>query len=218
MKINKKIIFILLGLFLIVWITYASWWKAWGGVKWIGENDQSQRFEAHTWTLLDWVTWYYIDTYTWLKWQAYDSDKSWYNAIDDTGSGDLAWTASSFYIEPTWNGSNYIRTYETTEDWWHSIWSTIEWDDTDYPAFSYCVNLWPGWRLPTKREIFSIMTDSTTNDDWKYTALPSITDTLYWSSTDNAGSNYSAWTGYFTTGATVYFSETSKHRVLCIHD
>ena len=193
MKKSKKIIFIFISLSVMIWATYAATtWKAWWWVKWIAENDQSTRFTDFTTNTSDYGTWYYLDTYTNLKWAAQDS---W------TG---LVWSTNSSYTEPTWNWTSY--TYPS--------WRT----DTDYPAFKHCTDKWSGWRLPTKRELFSIMTDK--KPDWMsyYTALPSITNSGYWSSTTYDANTAGAWYGNFNGGYTYYYNKTNTNRILCIHD
>jgi len=189
---KNKILLIILSLFIIIWTTYASW-QAWGWVKWIWETDQSNRFTDYSNNTLDYWIWYYLDTYTWLKWAAQDS----WNY--------LQWATNTSYTEPTWNWSSY-----TYPSWRIS---------SDYPAFKYCTDLWDWWRLPTKREIFSIITDVKPSWMSHCTALPFLlSSNNYWSSTVNARLTSYAWYGEFLSGTISNTTKKFNAMVLCIHD
>jgi hypothetical protein len=140
---------------------------------------------------LDWVQDYYVQSCTWLKWEITSSTTTY------------EWATNTAYTEPSWDWTNY----DYVSEW------RVE---TDYPAFQYCTDKWPEWRLPTRKEMFSIMTDTKLNNNWNYyTKLEAITSLYYWSST-----SYSAfaWIGYFWTGGLNYNTKTDSLKVLCIHD
>ncbi len=207
MKNYKKILLLLLWILIIAGTTYA--WKAWGWVKWIWEVDQSNRFEDHSSDNTYW-TWYYLDTYTQLKWQA----QTWPYWLKWASWSTDSWDDNYYanYPEPVWDWSSY--TYNPPS-WWV---------DTDYQAFKYCESLWgwnKWWRLPTKKELFSIITDinSEKNSSWKYTQLPSITQGGCWSSTASAFYSSNAWYGNFGHGYVYFFVKyyTSIYTI-CVHD
>ena len=206
MKTYKKILLLLLWILIIATTTYA--WKAWGWVKWIWEVDQSNRFTDYSTNTSDYGTWYYLDTYTWLKWQA----QTWPYWLKWASGSTDSWDSNYYanYEEPVWNWSSY--TYNPPS-WWV---------DTDYQAFKYCEWIWDHhWRLPTKNELFSIVIDvnSQKNSSGKYTQLPSITQSYYWSSTAYANFSSYAWYGYFNYGTVGYNNKTSTDKyTICVHD
>jgi len=142
--------------------------------------------------LLDWVKNYYIQSCTWLKWETMDSQII------------LQWSKNSIYIEPTWNWINYD----------YPKWRI----ETDYPAFKYCTDKWIWWRLPTKKEIFSIMTNVEKNSHNVFTKLESIYTNHYWSSTVYSNDIQNARFGKFWAGYFIFNKKLSKFHVICIHD
>lgn len=158
---------------------------------------------------LDGVTGYYIQSCNWLKWEANPT----------IGSSNPAWSSNTAYPEPVWDGTKYLRTRTTISASWYLTWTTILTGHTDYPAFALCVSKWAWWRLPTKRELFSIMTVSKPTWMTYYTALPSITSNYYWSATMYRDSTTYAWNGYFILGTTSIYTKTDTYnRSICIHD
>ena len=211
MKKNKKIIiFILLSVFISISWVFAynnNWfWLAWNWVKWIWSS------ETWTWRYMQVTVWWvsaYLDTFTWLKWEANPT----------IGSSNPAWSSNTAYPEPVWDGTKYIRTRTTISASWYLTWTTILTGHTDYPAFALCVSKWAWWRLPTKRELFSIMTASKPTWMTYYTALPSITSPRYWSATMDRSNTTGAWYGYFYNGSTDNLTKTfTNSRSICIHD
>ena len=210
MKKNKKIIiFILLTVFISISGVFAynnNWfWLAWNWVKWIWSS------ETWTWRYMQVSVWWvsaYLDTFTWLKWEQ-----------NPTTALTPAWSSSWAYAEPVWDGIKYIRTWTTISASWYLTWTTILTGDTDYPAFALCVSKWSWWRLPTKRELFSIMTVSKPSWMNYYTALPSVTYTYYWSATMYRLSSTSAWYGPFlNANMNVNTKTNTGYRSICIHD
>jgi hypothetical protein len=144
--------------------------------------------------LLDWVQDYYVQSCTWLKWETTSS------------AGTYQWATNDAYTEPSWNWTSY----DYASEW------RVE---ADYPAFQYCTAKWTWWRLPTKKEILSIMSDTETNNNWSYyTKLESITTENYWSSTFYAFTALRAWNSHFSSNSLGYPFRTDSHQVLCIHD
>ncbi len=206
MKKTTKLLLLLIWILIIAGTTYATW-KAWGWVKWISETANEQkadRFTDFSWNTVDYWTWYYLDTYTWLKWAAQDSGVSlkWASGSRDSWDDNYY----TYYPEPVWDGSSY--TYNPPNLW----------VDTDYQAHKFCEGLWDGhWRLPTKNEMYSIMTYEKTSGMPYYTALESITNYNLWSSTVGASIYYAnGWS--FNIGNLNYGQKDRARRVLCIHD
>jgi hypothetical protein len=141
-----------------------------------------------------------------------------------------AWWWVTWIWEP---GTTSRFTWPTTIDWvsaytdsftWFNWQATqtswdVQWDGMNWAAsFTHCTNLWWAWRLPTKEEMFSIMTDREVNWSGRYTKLESITDPSYWSSTPSPFDINYAWDGGFWSGTVVTNSKTYHRQVLCIHD
>ena len=83
----------------------------------------------------------------------------------------------------------------------------------------YCESLWEWWRVPTKREFMSIITDIKPSGMDYYTALLSISSENYWSSITNIYSNKNAWGVNLNYGRLLGFYKDSETRdTICIHD
>lgn len=214
MKLNKKILYVFWLLFIFVSVAYASLWKAWWWVKWISENSNDQainRFTNYTWDSLDWV-WYYLDTYTWLKWASVGSTYA-INWVDSCSTSSSSNNYCVKYPEPEWNWTNYIY---TLPPYWYQ-------NENFFEAHKYCDNLWNWnwWRLPTKNEFISIMTDDFIWTSW-YTALPSIAwRNGYWSSSVSLNAwnweNF-AWYADFTSGRVRNTYKYELKYAICVHD
>jgi hypothetical protein len=141
---------------------------------------------------------YYIQWSTGLKWGT-------------SGTGNLKWANCNNYIdcdvysEPIWNWTIYD----------YPNWKSA----SDYPAFKYCTDKWTGWRLPTKNELFNIIILKTKNSSGYSTYLPSITNDIYWSSTESDPDTKSAQCGLMGYGSV---SNTYKLDIdlytICVHD
>ena len=196
MKKITKILLLLLWILIISWTTYSTW-QAWGWVNWIAKDEVEQkanRFTDLSLNTADYWIWYYLDTYTWLKWAAQDS------------AANLRWALNRGYTEPTWNWTNYI--YPTGNS------------ESDYPAFVYCDDLWwwNNWRLPSRKELSSIITDAIPFWMTYYTALPSILQDEYWSSTSSNINSDRTWRGRFHEGYMLDNNKDDSKYALCIHD
>ena len=70
-------------------------------------------------------------------------------------------------------------------------------------AKTYCAGLnlgGTGWRLPTAKELQTIVDDSRTNPSIDTTAFPSTPADVFWSSSPLAGSSSYAWVVFFNVG------------------
>jgi Protein of unknown function (DUF1566) len=102
----------------------------------------------------------------------------------------------------TANGTVYDTKTKLT--WQQTIASgTYDWAG----AKTYCAGLslnGIGWRLPTCKELQTIVDDSRTNPSIDATAFPSTPADWFWSSSPLAGSSSYAWSVYFSAGHTFY--------------
>jgi len=212
MKTYKKILLLLLGILIITGTTYA--WKTWGGVKWIwesAENQKDNRFEDHSDNTSDYGTWYYLDTYTNLKWQANNAeDLAWAKDCSKNNSDDnYCWE----YLDPVWDWSKYDYTDKIPVD-------CDECSEDDFQVHKYCESLWEWWRVPTKREFMSIITDIKPAGMNYYTALPSISSKNYWSNITYTNDIRYAWYTNFSEGCmlNIYKYYDNTKNIICIHD
>jgi formylglycine-generating enzyme required for sulfatase activity len=86
-------------------------------------------------------------------------------------------------------------------------------------ATTYCQSLslaGTGWRLPTSKELQTIVDYSQSNPSIDPTAFPATPATYFWSSSPLAGSPSSAWFVYFSSGITGFFDVTSSTDVRCV--
>ena len=95
--------------------------------------------------------------------------------------------------------------------------SSEDWDD----AVEYCDKLvihgMKNWRLPTFRELFSIV-DYTRINPAINPIFSYVNEGTYWTSTDFASTSSRAWTIDFRTGETYYSMKTTNHAVRCAKD
>ena len=100
--------------------------------------------------LIDWKLWtqdsYYLDSVTWLAWQT--EIKEW-----------LAWAKSNDHRQPVWDWTEY---------------SYPAWDKSEYPAFEYCRSLGSKWRVPTIKELVTLVNFEGFNDNWWQSFHPGI--------------------------------------------
>ena len=73
-----------------------------------------------------------------------------------------------------------------------------------------------GWRLPTCKELQTIVDDSQTNPSIDTTAFPSTPAAWFWSSSPVAGSSSYAWGVYFDFGDTYGYDITNTNYVRCV--
>ena len=86
-------------------------------------------------------------------------------------------------------------------------------------AKAYCAGLnlgGTGWRLPTIKELQTIVDDSQTNPSIDTTAFPSTPADVFWSSSPLAGSSSYAWYVYFYLGYTDYGDVFGAVNVRCV--
>ncbi len=86
-------------------------------------------------------------------------------------------------------------------------------------AKTYCSGLWlagPGWRLPTKAELESIVDFNQYNPAIDLTAFPSTPASWFWSSSPWVGASGIAWFVYFRSGGSNNSSSTDAYRVRCV--
>ena len=95
--------------------------------------------------------------------------------------------------------------------------STEDWDD----AVTYCddlvINNMEHWRLPTFKELFSIV-DYAHVDPAINPVFSFVKEGTYWTSTAFFPTKARAWTIDFRTGKTYYNYTTTNHAVRCVKD
>jgi formylglycine-generating enzyme required for sulfatase activity len=86
-------------------------------------------------------------------------------------------------------------------------------------AKTYCQTLslaGTGWRLPTRKELETIVDRSQSNPSIDPTAFPATPADAFWSSSPVAGSQTVAWSVYFIIGLTYSFVMTDPNEVRCV--
>ena len=95
--------------------------------------------------------------------------------------------------------------------------SSQDWDDAVAYCHSLNLNNLTAWRLPTFKELLSIVdydrVDPAINPVFSY-----VQDNTYWTSTDFSATRSRAWTIDFRTGKTYYSYKTTNHAVRCVKD
>ena len=95
--------------------------------------------------------------------------------------------------------------------------SSEDWND----ALQYCdtlaINGVTRWRLPTFKELFSIV-DYTLNNPAINPVFSFVREGTYWTSTVFSPTKARAWTIDFRTGKTYYNYTTTNHAVRCVKD
>jgi Protein of unknown function (DUF1566) len=87
------------------------------------------------------------------------------------------------------------------------------------PAKTYCKTLslaGTGWRLPTRKELQTIVDYSQSNPAIDPTAFPATPASYFWSSSPLAGSAADAWTVLFYNGNTYYYDASISFGVRCV--
>jgi hypothetical protein len=93
--------------------------------------------------------------------------------------------------------------------------SAYTWAD----ARAYCSGLslvGTGWRLPTAKELQTIVDESRTNPSIDPNAFPSTPSSFFWSSSPVAGSSSSAWDVDFGYGSTYVVVVSNTYAVRCV--
>jgi hypothetical protein len=86
-------------------------------------------------------------------------------------------------------------------------------------AKAYCAGLslnGTGWRLPTIKELQTIVDDSQANPSIDTTAFPSTPTSWFWSSSPLAGSPSLAWWVNFFYGDTLHVDVSNSYYVRCV--
>ncbi|MBN2575724.1 MAG: DUF1566 domain-containing protein [Deltaproteobacteria bacterium] len=86
-------------------------------------------------------------------------------------------------------------------------------------AKTYCAGLplpGTGWRLPTAKELQTIVDESRSAPSIDTTAFPSTPSTWFWSSSPLAGSSLYAWYVDFFSGFTSVYDLSIAYRVRCV--
>ena len=73
-----------------------------------------------------------------------------------------------------------------------------------------------GWRLPTIKELQTIVDDSRSNPSIDPTAFPGVPGNPFWSSSPLAGSSSNAWFVSFYDGSASYGGVSDMHNVRCV--
>jgi len=95
--------------------------------------------------------------------------------------------------------------------------SSEDWDDAELYCDKLVLNGMEKWRLPTFRELFSIV-DYTRSNPAINPLFTHVDEGTYWTSTDFSPSASRAWTIDFRTGKTYYNYKTTNHAVRCVKD
>ncbi len=95
--------------------------------------------------------------------------------------------------------------------------SSKDWDDAVMYCDTLVLNDLSRWRLPTFKELFSIV-DYTRVHPAINPAFGFVNEGTYWTSTGFAPTRSRAWTIDFRTGKTYYSYTTTNHAVRCVKD
>ena len=94
--------------------------------------------------------------------------------------------------------------------------STYTWAN----AVSYCENLeyagYTDWRLPTPKELLTIVDNSKYNPAIDTTYFPNTPSSYFWSSSTLVNDTSSAWYVYFFDGSVGYYNKTYSYNVRCV--
>ncbi len=93
--------------------------------------------------------------------------------------------------------------------------SSEDWDDAELNCDKLVSNGMEKWRLPTFRELFSIV-DYTRSNPAINPLFTHVDEGTYWTSTDFSPTTSRAWTIDFRTGKTYYNYKTTNHAVRCV--
>ena len=151
---------------------------------------------------------------TWSKWQALKSPvlPNWVPQ-KSLKWANCSWANCSSFGSPVWNNTrqNYDYPLGKTED--------------DYPLFKNCANLWWWWKVPTKNDLLTILTNPGINSGrvvdghwhyWESSYLNSIYyNSNYWSA--NGAGRYATYF-HFATGRVYGHTKGYSYRSICVHD
>ena len=143
-------------------------------------EDDSERFLGVA--ELDWAQAIY-DTKEKIFWENVTSPKT------------MQWSTAEKWVEPILADEGYVFTVEQTL--------------LDSPAFSYCLDKWEGWRLPLKKEMSTLVDDSS--------SLVSITESLYWT-WEQVGDTNTSWIADFGKWEMRESTTDDEVYVVCVHN
>ena len=125
---------------------------------------------------------------------------------------------SVLYSAPFTDHGNGTVTDTKTRLMWQQ--STASGSYTWEVALTYCETLslagYTDWRLPNRRELFSIVDFSASTPSINATAFPGTVSSYYWSSTSRASSTTLAWYVRFDYGLVNAYYKTSTYYVRCV--
>ena len=107
---------------------------------------------------------------------------------------------------------NFMRTVKVGKLEWQADVPDQEftWED----AKAYAASLGDGWRLPTIKELLSLVDYETHNP--ACSVFPDCPSEWFWSSSPVSGGTTLAWYVYFYSGGTYYDAVSDTHRVRCV--
>ena len=157
-------------------------------------------------------TWSFTTTTTWTMLNLPDTGQT--ASYTETYGED-----SDYSINPpsyTDNGDGTVTDNVTGLMWQQEDDDTTRtWDD----AISYCNDLTLGgysdWRLPSKKELISIVDYGTYMPSIDTTYFPGTNASYYWSCTASASNSSDAWSVGFSSGG-VYYGQSSNSYVRCV--
>jgi hypothetical protein len=137
-----------------------------------------------------------------------------------TASADASAPAGRYVVTSGGTGNGTVYDTKTKLTWQQTVPSTAY---TWANAKTYCAGVGAslggtGWRLPTCKELQTIVDDSQTNPSIDTTAFPSTPAAWFWSSSPVAGSPSYAWLVNFNNGYTYNFYDgfTDTDSVRCV--
>jgi hypothetical protein len=135
-----------------------------------------------------------------------------------TASADASAPAGRYVVTSGGTGNGTVYDTKTKLTWQQTVPSTAY---TWANAKTYCAGVGAslggtGWRLPTCKELQTIVDDSQTNPSIDTTAFPSTPAAWFWSSSPVAGSSSYAWGVYFDFGDTYGYDITNTNYVRCV--
>ena len=121
---------------------------------------------------------------------------------------------TSRFVGPSGGGAGVVTDTLTTLTWLNTASAT---DMNWAAAQSYCSGLGGGYRLPTLKELESIVDLTVTPGvTINLTAFPNAPADIYWTSSLNAGSPGNVWVVDFNSGESTYLGESPYYRVRCV--
>jgi hypothetical protein len=109
--------------------------------------------------------------------------------------------------------------FEKRSDCYFDAETGLEWSLENYnempwqAAIDFCLNLGNGWRIPTIKELFTLVDHSKYNPA---TELPDMKPSYYWSSSTHAGYADYAWYVGFYAGYVYNYVKTFHGYVRCV--